>query len=258
MLATKIPQTQTYRLYSDYLEELIDERTKELKEAQEKLLKSQKLAAIGEVAAMVGHDLRNPLQAIVNTLYLAEKNLMSPSDYVLINERLETIKSQVEYMNKIVSDLQDYSRPLNPQLVETDISNLIDDMLLSVTLPENIRVSVQVGEAFPSLKVDPTMIKRVLTNLVTNAQQAMPDGGQLTIKLSKTGETVLISVQDTGIGIPDENLDKLFKPLFTTKSKGQGLGLAVCKRMIEALNGTIIVVSTVDVGSTFTIKLPVK
>lgn len=259
MLATKIPKTQIHRLYSDYLEELVEERTRELKEAQENLLKSQRLAAIGEAAAMVGHDLRNPLQVIVNTLYLARKKLESSPNKSL-EDILETIGEQVGYINKIVSDLEDYSRPLKPKLEEVSLNQLINETLSTLTVPENVKVFVVIENDldFPKLIVDPSFMKRVFTNLITNAIQAMPDGGQLTISAYETGEAALISFKDTGVGIPKENLDKIFQPLFTTKSKGQGLGLAVCKRLIESLDGSIMVESEVGKGSTFTVKIPLK
>ena len=256
-LATKIPKAQVHKLYSDYLEELIEERTRELKEAQKRLIDSQRLAAIGEAAAMVGHDLRNPLQAIVNLLYLAKMRLKSSPNKEL-EEILETIKRQVDYMNKIVSDLQDYSRPLKPTLAETSLHQIVREALSTIAIPENIKVSVKIRRDYPKIVTDPLFIKRILTNLVTNAIQAMPDGGKLTIRASKTQEDILISVQDTGVGIPKEHQDKIFRPLFTTKAKGQGLGLPVCKRLAEALGGSITFRSEVGEGSTFTVKIPLK
>jgi len=259
MLATKIPKTQIHRLYFDYLQELVEERTRELKEAQESLLKSQRLAAIGEAAAMVGHDLRNPLQAIVNSLYLAEKKLES-SPNVDLAEIIKTMGEQVEYANKIVSDLQDYARPLKPKLEQISVQQLVNDTFSTISAPEAVKVSVEIEEDldFPKLLVDASFMKRVFANLVMNALQAMPDGGQLTIRVSRTPETVFIQFQDTGVGIPEENLDKLFQPLFTTKAKGLGLGLAVCKRLVEALNGSITVKSNAGKGTIFIIELPSK
>jgi len=249
--------------YSAHLEEKVEERTKQLKEAQEQLLKAEKTAAIGEVATMVGHDLRNPLQAITNTLYLSRKK----SESIPITEKeilekhgflelMSGLKEQVEYMDKIVSDLQDYARPLNPMLVEVGLHQLINKTLSSLTVPENVKVSMVIEDDFPKLTLDPLLMQRVFSNLITNAVQAMPNGGQLTIRASKKGETALIMVEDTGAGIPDENLPKLFTPLFTTKAKGQGFGLPVCKRMVAAHDGTITAESKVGKGSTFTVEIP--
>jgi signal transduction histidine kinase len=256
-LATKISRTQIYKLYSGYLEEMVQEKTKALEDAQGKLLDAQRLAAIGEAAAMVGHDLRNPLQVITYALYFAEKRVAdSPDDD--FHETVGTIKEQVKYMNKIVSDLQDYARPLKPKLVETRVPELIAETLSTLSIPETIQVTLSSDDAVDSLKLmtDPLMLKRVFINLITNAMQAMPNGGQLTIRVNATDENAVIRIQDTGVGIPDEQKSKLFQPLFTTKAKGQGLGLTVCKRLIEANEGHITFTSTLGVGSTFTITLP--
>ncbi|MEM3430645.1 MAG: ATP-binding protein, partial [Candidatus Bathyarchaeia archaeon] len=127
----------------------------------------------------------------------------------------------------------------------------------TINIPENIKVTLNVDRE-TTLKVDPDLIRRLFTNLITNAIQAMPDGGQLTIKTSKNDREVSISFQDTGVGIPEENINRLFDPFFTTKAKGQGLGLSICKRIVEAHEGSISVESKVGVGSTFTVKLPIK
>ena len=258
-LATKIPETQIHRLYSGYLEELVEERTRELKEAQKSLLKSQRLAAIGEAAAMVGHDLRNPLQAILNTLYLAEKKLELSSDKDL-RELLETMGDQVEHMNKVVYDLQEYARPVNPKLVDTDLRQLLDETLSTLRVPENVKVSIEMEGDMDSLglMVDPRLMQRVFTNMATNAMQAMPGGGQLRIRAFTTLEATLVSFQDNGVGISEENLERIFGPAFTTKARGQGLGLAVCKRLVEAHQGKITVESELGRGSTFTVEIPSK
>jgi len=259
ILATKIPRAQIHKLYSDYLEELVEEKTRELKKAHENLLKSQRLAAIGEVAAMVGHDLRNPLQAIVYSLHLAKRELESFPNSNL-KEIMGIIEEQVEYMNKIVSDLQCYARPIKPNIVKTNLKEIIGDILSAIRVPKKIEVLIDVEDVFTEFPIDPLLIKRVLTNLIMNAIQAMEDKDKGLLKISayKKDENAFISVQDTGVGIPEENLEKIFQPLFTTKAKGQGLGLAVCKRIIEALKGNITFESKVGEGTTFTIKLPFK
>ncbi|WXG39409.1 MAG: MEDS domain-containing protein [Candidatus Freyarchaeum deiterrae] len=245
------------RQYSEHLKELVEEGTRKLREAE-------RMATIGETAAMVGHDLRNPLQAIVGSIYLASAKLKSISRLSQVKQKsdvgnlLQTIEQQVDYMNKIVSDLEDYARPLKLQLVETSLQQLIDDTLSTLTVPENVKVFIGIEENLPSMMVDPTAIRRVLSNLITNAFQAMPGGGQLTIRASKSEDSVIMSVEDTGVGISEENLSKIFQPLFTTKSKGQGFGLSVCRRLVEAHGGSITVESEVGKGSTFTVKIPLR
>lgn len=231
----------------------------ERKRMEEELLTSKRLAAIGEAAAMVGHDLRNPLQATTTALYLAKK-LLSSGGAEERNQALrllEELDDQVYYMDKIVSDLQDYARPIDAELLETDVAELINDVISSVKIPVTVNVSSLVeAEHPPKASVHPALLRRALVNLILNAIQAMPNGGELTISASKIQDSAVITVQDTGTGIPAENLDKIFNPFFTTKAQGQGLGLAVCKRLVEAQRGEITVKSQLGKGSIFTIKLP--
>ena len=173
-------------------------------------------------------------------------------------ELRRTLLEQVEYMDKIISSLQDYASPYKPNLTPTSLHELVNSVLLTLSIPDNVEVNVLIPEDLPKVMVDPTFMKRVFTNLFTNALQAMPDGGRLTIRAHKTEEAVSISVEDTGVGIPEEKLDKIFTPLFTTKSKGIGLGLSICKRLLEAQGGSITVKSQVGKGSTFTLKIPIK
>ena len=236
------------RHYSEHLEELVEEKTKQLREAE-------RMAAIGETTTMVGHDLRNPLQGIVNMLYLAKVRISSGKKEE-IEKYFEAIEKQAQYMDKIVSDLQAYAGPLQPEMTLTSMSSLIDEVLSSLEIPAGIQVSVNIPEKLPKIRVDPCMMKRVFTNLITNALQAMPDGGELRIEGAIRDRTAMIGVEDTGIGIPRENLDKMFRPLFTTKSKGQGMGLSVCKRLVEAHDGFISVESEAGKGSRFTVKMP--
>lgn len=174
-----------------------------------------------------------------------------------VKEYLKTVEGQVAYMNKVVSDLLDYARPIHPELFETDINQLFNETLSGMEVPETIEVSTVIPEGL-RLTVDPPLMRRVFTNLITNAIQAMPNEGRIMITASKTEEDAFISVEDTGTGILKENLPKLFQPLFTTKSKGQGFGLPVCKRIIDAHGGDITVKSKVGKSSTFTLKIPVK
>jgi PAS domain S-box-containing protein len=237
--------------HTEKLEELVRERTKELKE-------KQRLATIGETTTMVGHDLRNPLQAILNNLYLAKKNLAS-SDFDnkdALAERFSIIERETGYMNKIVSDLQDFARPVMPKRYATDMGRLMGELLSSLNIPDSVEVDAQFAPDFPLIMVDADLMKRALTNLFTNAIQAMPKGGRLVLGLKVEGHDAAITVGDTGVGIPKDNLGKLFEPLFTTRSQGQGFGLSVCRRLVGAHGGTIKVQSELGKGSTFTILVP--
>lgn len=234
----------------------------ERKKLEEKLKTSERMAGIGETAAMVGHDLRNPLQSIVGILDLAEVRLeemsISSEQRQESRKRLESIRDQAFYMNKIVSDLQDYAGPVKTLPQRTDLRKLINDTLSASNVPESVSVSVNIPRNLPKVKIDATIVRRVVTNLVTNALQAMPNGGKLIIKVSRkrSPKTLIIYVEDTGLGISKADRSKIFQPLFTTKSRGQGLGLPVCKKLIEAHNGTIAFRSKVGKGSKFTVRIP--
>ncbi len=207
---------------------------------------------------MVGHDINNPLQAIVSATYLAKEDLASiPQSEIKksIIESMKEIEEQAGYISKIVADLQDFARPLKPCSEETDLRQLIENLLLSMHLDEKIVVS-EIEDDIQNVKVDPAYLRRILTNLIMNAEQAMPDGGKITITARKPKETVLITVEDTGEGIPEDIKPNLFQPLFTTKSKGQGFGLAVSKRLAKAMGGDITFESKKGNGSKFTVKLP--
>jgi len=237
----------------------------EHRKLEDKLVKAERLSAIGETVMMVGHDLRNPLQVLMNSVGLWEGICNSmPPEQKQLSEKLgakgliERIERQLEYMNKIVSDLQDYARPVKPELTSVDVPSFVKETLSTIPIPKNIEVSIRPGNDAIPMMLDPAMMKRVLTNLITNAMQAMPNGGGLRIGTSTTKDTVSIEITDTGVGIPEDNLAKIFQPLFTTKSKGQGLGLAVCKRLVEAHGGSIEAKSKVGEGTTFTIDLPLK
>ncbi len=236
------------------LEAIVEERTKKLKD-------SERLATIGQVAGMVGHDIRNPLQAITSDVYLAKCDMSSfpdGEDKKSVLESIEGIGSNVEYINKIVADLQDIARPLNPVAQETDLQEVCEEVLLKNEVPENIRASFSIDENARVLLADSTMLKRVISNLVSNAIQAMPNGGALALLAHLESSGVAISVQDTGEGVPEDIRPKLFTPLFTTKSKGQGFGLAVVKRLTEAMGGTVTFESEIGRGTKFIIRLPSK
>jgi two-component system, chemotaxis family, CheB/CheR fusion protein len=242
-----------YRDLSEHLEALVEERTKELKT-------SERLAAIGATAGMVGHDIRNPLQAITSDVYLAKSDLASTPESKNKNMALESlgeIEKNVDYINKIVADLQDFARFKSPKIEEIDLEQIIQEVLAVLNIPENVTVACSIGKDFPKLKTDKTYIQRILSNLSSNAIQAMPSGGKLTIAaIAKKGKAT-ITVQDTGEGIPENVKSKIFTPLITTKAKGQGFGLPVVKKFTEALGGTVTFESDVGIGTKFIIEFPV-
>ncbi len=239
--------------YRKDLEKLVEARTKQLKD-------SERLVAIGQTAGMVGHDIRNPLQAITGDLYLAKTELASiPESDEKKNalESLQEIEKNVDYINKIVADLQDFARPLAPKLEETDLKQVVHLVLAQLEIPGNVTVKYSIRKDFPKLRTDEAYIRRILTNLVNNAVQAMPNGGKLAINAVTKNGKAIITVEDEGEGIPESVRNNLFTPLVTTKSKGQGFGLAVVKRFTEGMGGTVTFESEIGKGTKFIIELPI-
>jgi two-component system CheB/CheR fusion protein len=233
----------------------------QVKEQASKIVQSERLAAIGQTAAMVGHDLRNPLQTISGETYLARsesQTLPESEQKTSILENIDTIEEQIKYMDKLIIDLQSFVKPIEVHKETFNLKQLITGILSQIDIPKNVETNIKIGDAL-DVVADPHLLKRVFINLSTNAVQAMPKGGVLTIKVQPSSQgQVQIIVEDTGVGIPDDIKEKIFTPLFTTRAKGQGFGLAVCKRVMEAQGGTISFDSQVGKGTAFIVGLPLK
>jgi len=242
--------------YAQHLEELVEQRTKALKEAQEQLIKSERLATIGQVAAMVGHDLRNPLTGIKGAVYYLKNKSGLKVDHKVL-EMLKLIEENVQYANEIVADLLEYSREIKLELKEATPKAIIAETLLTVKIPKGIQI-LDLTQDTPKIKVDINKMKRVFGNLIKNAVDAMPKGGKITIISKESNGNVEITFTDTGTGIPKHALEKIWTPFFTTKSKGMGLGLPICKRLVEAHGGKITVESKVGEGTTVTVTIPIE
>ncbi len=230
-----------------------------IRENDKRLREAERLVAIGQTAGMVGHDIRNPLQSILGDIYLVQNDVASlpeSPEKESLKESLDSIQKNINYINKIVVDLQDFGKFLSPTFEVVDLKDMFEQ--LNRNLPKNIDVNVFVDDDARMLITDVTFIQRILSNLISNAVQAMAKGGKLSVTACKNSECTFIFIKDTGEGIPLDVRDKLFTPLFTTKSKGQGLGLAVVKRMVEALDGSITFESEVGKGATFIVSLPKK
>ena len=223
-----------------------------LKKAEERYLKAERLAAIGQLAAMVGHDLRNPLAGIKNAVYVLRKkqgNFIGESG----NDMLNTIDKAVEHADSIISDLLDYSRELHLQIEENSTKSLIDYAILSLKVPSNIKITERCEDV--QVRCDGNKLQRVFLNIIKNSLDAMPNGGQLEISSFQEAERISFIFADTGIGMSEDVIAKIFTPLFTTKAQGMGLGLAICKRFVEAHGGNITVESSSNKGTKFIISL---
>jgi signal transduction histidine kinase len=237
----------------------ITERKKseaELLAAKERLIRQEKLAYLGALAGGVGHELRTPLGSIANAAYFLKLVIDEPSEEV--QEATTILQREVATAESIITALLDFARPRSPRREQVDVSDLLRRTLAKLEVPESVEVSWSLGALAP-ISVDPGQVAQVLGNILTNALQAMPDGGELTISTapgSSGGKSVDISISDTGPGIPDEEMDELFEPLFTTKARGIGLGLSVAQTLVQRHGGRIHVESSRGQGTTFTVRLP--
>lgn len=244
--------------YSQELEKLVEKRTEQLRESQERLVKAERLAAIGELAAQVAHDLRNPLTSI-NTSVFFLRDAMVQGEKPEVMHTMELIEKSVRHANAIVSDLLEYSRSEVGERKPIRLVDLVKVALERSPVTENVNVKVQVNiRPTVTVAVDEQKMLRVFVNLFRNAFDAMPEGGQLTINAVEVEDTAIIEIKDTGVGIKKEHLEKLFSPFFTTKSQGMGLGLPICKRIVEGHGGTIAITSAHKKGTTVTITLPTR
>jgi len=212
------------------------------------------MAAIGQMAAMLGHDIRNPLQSIIGAADNLEKRL-DPTN-AQANKMLTIIKDGVDYSNQIINDLLDFSRDMRLELSESTPRTVIRETINHVVLPANIKVS-DLTEESPIINIDEGKMERALRHIVENAVQAMPDGGELKISSKRLDDEAEIMITDTGMGMTKEVLREIFTPLFTTKAKGIGLGLAISRRIVEAHGGSITVQSKTGEGSCFRVKVPI-
>ena len=225
---------------------------------EERLLTSERLAAIGQAATMVGHDLRNPLQAIENGVFLLDTELANHAIFQKTSKTRQAIHNSIEYAANIVRDLQSFAEKRKPEFRETNINEIVNEALSCVKKPQNVETSIEVDQ-LPKIEADKDMVKQIFVNLAVNGIQAMEkNGGTLKVSTKKTDGFIEVSFQDKGIGIKKENFRKLFTPFFTTKAQGMGVGLAICKRFVELHNGSIKVESEEGEGSIFTVKLPIQ
>jgi signal transduction histidine kinase len=250
-----IERKQKLKEYSEHLEAMVDERTRELRESQEQIVRNEKLAVLGQLAGGVGHELRNPLGVINTSVYYLK--LAQPEAGKKIKQHLSMIEHEVHNADKIISDLLDFAQNNPAEHEQVPVGKLVRETLERFPVPETIKVTLDLPDNLPDVFADPRQVGQVLGNLTVNACQSMsPKGGRLTIFSSVHNDLVTIGVRDTGTGIPPENINKLFEPLFTTKAKGIGLGLAVSRKLAESNGGRIEVESEPGKGSTFTLLLP--
>ena len=238
------------------LEQRVEIRTQELKEANDRIYRSEKLAAMGKLASMVGHEIRGPLSTIKNSAFFLRLRLGKSIDQK-VGEHVQILEEEVNASVQIVDNILGFARVKEPILTPLDVNSRIQAVVRKLAIPNHIEVALRLPPDLPNIVGDITLIDQVLGNIISNAVQAMVDSGTLTITTRRNRELIDIVCSDTGDGIQEEDLHIIFEPLYSTKSKGTGLGLAVCQTLVEEHGGTMHVESQVHKGTTFTVSFPI-
>jgi len=255
------------------LEQRVSDRTRdleysntELRETRERVVRSEKLAAIGQLASGVGHELRNPLGALQNIFFYIQEFVKERSlekEDPGVKEMIDIGNREIKSATLIINDLLDFSKVMQLEIQPTDVNNLLREMKNGIEIPSTVHWTEEYSSELPIPFIDPQRMRQVFINLATNAIQAMPRGGELWVGTSLDGSAtdpqslIRVEVRDSGIGIDQENMKRIFDPLFTTKAKGTGLGLAICTGIVERHEGKIKVSSELGKGTTFTVEFAI-
>jgi signal transduction histidine kinase len=241
------------------LENRVEARTRELKSAQDELIKKERLAAIGQMASVVGHEIRNPLAVINNSIYFIKtKNNATPNPEPKIAKHISIIESEIRQANGIIDEILGFARTreLNPKPMH--INSYLEDLTMSFPVPPHVELVQSLAPENPYVNIDPDEMAQAIRNLIKNGIEVMPEHGKVYVRSEVVdGNMVRIDVEDTGPGIPKETLEKIFAPFFTTKARGTGLGLAVVKKVADRHKGKVEVTSVVGQGTCFKIYIPV-
>jgi len=246
-----------------YAKHLVAIRTEELevslsdlRTAQDKLVRGERLAALGEMASVVGHELRNPLTAVMNALFLLRRGLGDPVTEV-IDKHLNMAERETSKAAALAEDLTAFVRPRHPVMQEVDLASVVQEVIQATPPPEAVQLAVETSPL--TVYADRNQLAEVLTNLVTNAYQAVPDGGTVLVRAtSANGASAVMVVEDSGPGVDAELAERIFEPFFTTKSSGTGLGLAIVRRLVEGHGGEISIENGSECGARVIVRLPVN
>ena len=236
----------------------VELKTRELLDSQERLMHSERFAAVGEAAAYVTHEIKNPLMVIGGLAGQVARRLTEDS---AAREKLHIIQGEVRRLESFLGELRDFLRPIHPNKQEIDLNAIILEVeaLMSPAAEEKgLNLEDDLDPRLPRLQADPNQLNQVLVNLIKNAIEASETGDRIVLASGSEDNQVWFSIQDDGKGMSPEVQEKIFHPFFTTKEKGTGLGLAVIHKIITDHNGTITLETVPGVGSTFTIRLPLN
>jgi len=241
------------------LENRVEARTRELKSAQDELIKKERLAAIGQMSSVVGHEIRNPLAVINNSIYFIKtKTNATPNPEPKILKHISIIESEIRQANGIIDEILGYARTreLNPKVMH--LNSYLEDLTMSFPIPPHVELVKSLAHENPYVSIDPDEMAQAIRNLMKNGIEVMPESGKLYVRSEVVDPgTVRIDVEDTGCGMPKETAEKIFAPFFTTKARGTGLGLAVVKKVADRHKGRVEVSSIVGQGTCFRMYLPI-
>ncbi|NOR65028.1 MAG: two-component sensor histidine kinase, partial [Candidatus Scalindua sp.] len=236
----------------------LEDKINQLTETQQRLIRSEKLAAIGSMSSYVAHEIRNPLVTIGGFAKTLSRFTFTDSK---IKVNIDIIIEEVKRLEKILNNITDFGKPSKPEMVDTQICEIMENtcMLMENYFQEkHIRLQKKYETSLPEIPVDPTQIKQVFLNILMNAVESMPDGGKLDVNIESVDESIKIYIIDTGKGIQQGVLQDIYDPFFTTKPSGTGVGLSVSLKIIEDHGGTIGATSKQEKGTTMLITLPIK
>jgi two-component system sensor kinase FixL len=244
---------QTLAQLNEELQQRVKSQTQELHTAQELLLLKEKMALLGQVSGGISHEIKNPLNTIKTSAYF----LLNANDLPMekIREHLERIERQVNLAENVITALSKFAKLPEPEFRAVAVRSCFLESLASITIPSNIIVEIDMPTDSLHMQVDEGLMMIVFRNLISNARDAMPDGGKLKLSVEETGDHVYITTEDTGAGIPAAILDRVTNPLFTTKPLGMGLGLAISRAIVEQHRGELEVTSEIGAGTRIIIKL---
>jgi two-component system NtrC family sensor kinase len=260
LLAANIKElNEVYDALREKLAEL-RRRDARIKSFEGELIKANKLSALGELASSIAHEIKNPLISIQGFA----RRIGTTEDRDKLEKYAKFIEQEADRLTQVLTKLLGFSRMDEPKKDFLNMNDIVDDTVLfmehHLTRFKNVEIAVEKEPDLPLVQVDRIHVQQTVVNILMNAAQAMPGGGKILIKTGRGDQYVFISITDTGVGIKEEDLEKIFEPFFTTKEKeqGTGLGLSLCKRLIEANAGKIEVESKVGEGTTFTIMIPIN